>query len=253
MLTLNRAEKLNALNAELVTALHRAIDVVAADRACRAVVLTGAGAAFCAGLDLKAWDDRGPLDPVEDPLVALDRQRQIAALTTRIHALPHPVIAAVNGAAAGGGLALALACDVRFAGTEAFFAASFIRAGYSGCDVGVSWLLPRIVGAGRAHEWMLTGRRFDAAEAERAGLLTQVVTAGSLIQTALDSAETIKLNPPASVSLTKQGMWLALETASLEATVELENRQQVLLGMTQDAREAREAFLGKRQPVYQRR
>lgn len=252
-ITLNRADRLNAMNHALVAGLHRALDEVAADRDIRAVVLTGAGRAFCAGLDLGGYGDPDREETMGVPLAALDRQREIADLTQRIHDLPHPVIAAVNGAAAGGGLALVLASDIRIAVPEAVFAVSFIRAGYSACDIGVSWLLPRIVGAGRAHELMLTGRRFTAQEAERAGMLADVVAPGSLLERALQKAEEIKLNAPGSVSLTKQGMWAALEIPTLASAIEFENRQQVITAMTEDSAEARAAFLEKRPPRYRHR
>ena len=163
------------------------------------------------------------------------------------------MIAAVNGAAAGGGLALVCAADIRIASTRALFAVSFIRAGYSACDIGLSWLLPRIVGAGRAHELMLTGRRFDAAEALRAGLLTHVTEPEELIPTAISKALEIMENAPFSVELTKTGMWSALESPSLAATIEFENRQQLVAAMTTDSEEARRAFLEKRAPVFRRR
>lgn len=252
-ITLNRPDRLNTLNDALVTRLHEVIGEVAADRDVRAVILTGAGRAFCAGLDLGGYGDPDREAVMGMPLATLDRQRELARLTQRLHDLPHPVIAAVNGAAAGGGLALVLASDIRIASPDAVFAVSFIRAGYSACDIGVSWLLPRIVGAGRAHELMLTGRRFSAEEAASAGMLADVVPNDSLLAAALAKAEEIKLNAPASVSLTKQGMWAALEIPTLATAIELENRQQVITAFTEDAAEARAAFLEKRPPSYQHR
>jgi len=252
-ITLNRPDRLNTMNDELVTGLHEALAEVASDRDCRAVVLTGAGRAFCAGLDLAGYGDPEREETMGLPLATLDRQREIARLTQRLHDLPHPVIAAVNGAAAGGGLALVLASDIRIATERAVFAVSFIRAGFSACDIGVSWLLPRIVGAGRAHELMLTGRRFSAEEAEGAGMLAGVVPEEALLTAAMAKADEIKLNAPASVSLTKQGMWTALEMPALATAIEFENRQQIITAMTEDAAEARAAFLGKRPPSYRHR
>jgi len=252
-ITLSRPDVLNAMNARLVADLSAALADVAADRECRVVVLTGEGRAFCAGLDLNGYDDGDRVARSGAALATLDRQREIAGLAEQLHRLPQPVIAAVNGAAAGGGLALVCASDIRIAAESAVFAVSFIRAGYSACDIGVSWLLPRIVGAGRAHELMLTGRRFAAAEAEEIGLLVDVVPDDQLWDRALAKAQEILLNPPASVELTKQGMWIALETPSFSAAVEFENRQQVITALTEDAREATDAFLAKRPPVYRRR
>jgi enoyl-CoA hydratase/carnithine racemase len=253
LVTLDRPERLNTLNAEMVGRLAEALDEVERDADCRTVVLTGAGRAFCAGLDLNGYGDddaaqvRGPVRG------ALARQRDIVGLAERLHHLRQPVIAAVNGAAAGGGLALVLASDIRIAVPSAVFAVSFIRAGYSACDIGTSWLLPRIVGAGRAHELMLTGRRFGAEEADRIGLLTDVVEPDQLLDRALATAAEIAANPPFSVELTKQGMWIALETPSFRASVEFENRQQILTAMTEDQPEATAAFLEKRPPVYRYR
>ena len=252
MLTLDRRDRLNALDARLVRALSMALDEVARDRECRVVVLTGAGRAFCAGLDLAGYESPGEPRP-QGVLDVLSRQREIARLAEQLHRLPQPVIAAVNGPAAGGGLALVCASDVRIAADDAVFAVSFIRAGYSGCDIGVSWLLPRIVGAGRAHELMLTGRKADAQEALRIGLVTAIVEPAALLDEALRTAEMVLASPPASVELTKQGMWTALETPSFLAAIEFENRQQVLTAMTDDAREATASFLDKRQPEYRRR
>lgn len=251
VVTLARPDRMNALNQELVTNLHETLDRIATERGTRVVVLTGAGRAFSAGLDLGGYGDPERETEMGIPLATLDRQREIAALTTRIHTMPQPVIAAVNGAAAGGGLALVCASDIRICSQNAIFAVSFIRAGYSACDIGISWLLPRIVGAGRAHELMLTGRRFDAQEGYRLGLVTEVVN--DVLDAALAKADEILLNPPASVELTKQGMWLALETPSLATSIELENRQQVITAMTQDQSEATAAFLGKRIPSYRHR
>ncbi|WP_110182265.1 enoyl-CoA hydratase/isomerase family protein [Nocardioides solisilvae] len=264
-ITLNRPDRLNALDAGMVRDLSAALREVAADRDCRVVVLTGAGRGFCAGLDLTGYDaadgEAGDADDggaaggagAPDPVAILARQREIAQLAHQLHSLPQPVIAAVNGAAAGGGLALVLASDVRVCVPSAVFAVSFIRAGYSACDIGVSWLLPRVVGAGRAHELMLTGRRCSSEEAHRIGLVTEVHEPDRLLEAALEKAAEIMLNPPFSVELTKQGMWLALETPSFATAVELENRQQVVTALTRDRAEATAAFLEKRAPRYEGR
>lgn len=253
LVTLRRPEQLNTMNATLVTQLMSVLDQVAADPDCRVVVLTGEGRAFCAGLDLRGYGDAEREERLGKPLATLDRQKEIAAITERLHSLPQPVIAAINGPAAGGGLALVCASDIRIAAEGAIFAVSFIRAGYSACDLGVSWLLPRIVGAGPAHELMLTGRRFDADEARRIGLVLEVVAPEELLDVALAKAAEIMLNGPAQVELTKEGMWLALEVPALSSMIELENRQQVITALTEDNVEAQRAFLDKRAPTYHRR
>ena len=250
-LTLNRPESLNTLNADVVGELAAVLDVIERDQRCHLVVLTGAGRAFCSGLDLKAAYGDDDLVTSQGALRRmLTRQVEIANLARRLHHLRQPVIAAVNGPAAGGGLALVLASDIRSAADDAVFAVSFIRAGYSACDIGTSWLLPRIVGAGRAHELMLTGRRFGADEALRIGLLTDVTASQDLLATAYTKAAEIALNPPLSVELTKQGMWTALETPSFDASVDFENRQQVVIAFSADQQEATRAFLEKRPPNY---
>ena len=177
-------------------------------------------------------------------------QRHIASLVTHLRSVPQPVIAAVNGPAMGGGLGLVLGCDIRLAASTASFSAAFIRVGLSACDIGTSWLLPRLIGAARAHELMLTGRTFDAAEAERFGLVSQVVPGDDLLDTAQTVATQIMAHTPMGVALTKEGMWTALEISGLQATIEYENRQQQLLAATADHREARRAFVERRAPEF---
>jgi enoyl-CoA hydratase/carnithine racemase len=250
-LTLSRPDKLNALTAPLVAELHEQLRLLAADPACRAVVLTGDGRGFCAGLDLAGFgvvagtEDAGPVQR------SWAVQRTIAELVQEIRRMPQPVIAAVNGPAAGGGLALVCASDIRIAATTAVFATSFIRIGVTGCDIGTSWLLPRLVGAARAHELMLTSRRFDAAEALRIGLITDAVPPEQLGPAVDAMLDALLQAPPMSLALTKQGMWLALEIPSFDAMIEVENRQQILTGQTADAREAMAAYVGRRAPHYE--
>ncbi|MCW2846990.1 MAG: enoyl-CoA hydratase [Marmoricola sp.] len=253
VVTLNRPDALNTLNDGLVRRLTEVLEAIRQDRDCRVVILTGAGRAFCAGLDLGGYGDDERVESEGLMLRTFDRQRELADLAHRLHELPQPVIAAVNGAAAGGGLGLVCASDVRIGTTTSVFAVAFIRAGFSACDIGVSWLLPRLMGAGRAHELMLTGRKFDSAEALEGGLLARVVEPAELMASARQTAELILANAPASVELTKVGMWIALETPSFRAGVEFENRQQMVAAMSEDRAEATAAFLEKRPPRYQRR
>lgn len=244
-LTLNRPDRLNAMTADLIRELHGALDGLGPDT--RVVVLTGAGRGFCAGLDLGGYDaERRPPAPASSLAV----QRDIAAVMQKIRRVPQPVVAAVNGPAAGGGLALVCASDVRLAADSAVFASSFLKVGFSGCDMGVSWMLPRLVGAGRAHELMLTARRFDADEALRIGLLADVVPAGALEARVDALVDQLLAAPPLSLALTKQGMWLSIEIPSFDAAVELENRQQVITAMTSEQAEAMAAFVEKRPPRY---
>ena len=249
---LNRPDRLNAMSSELISDLHAALDSVDADRGCRVVVLTGAGRGFCAGLDLKDTP-RSPVEGLGRVQAGLDVQHRIASLIPRLRSLRVPVVAAVNGAATGGGLALALGSDVRIAAESARFGVAFVKIGLSGCDIGVSWLLPRLVGASRAHELMLTGRIIDATEAERIGLVARVVPDDQLLDAALDTARQIRGNSPLGVWLTKEAMWSALEIPSQRAAIDVENRQQILTSMTDDMAEAVKAFLERREPNFHNR
>ncbi len=249
-ITLNRPEKLNAMNAELIGELHETLAGIGADASCRVVLLTGAGRGFCAGLDLGGYGNAPGSEGLGRVEAGFATQTHIAALVPRLRSLPQPVIAAVNGPAAGGGLALALASDVRIASTSARFNVAFVRLGLSGCDIGVSWLLPRLVGASRAWELMLTGRIIEAEEADRIGLVLRVVPDDALLGAALETAGRIAANAPWGVRMTKEVMWSQLEVGSLQAGIDLENRTQVLSSMTGDMQEALAAFLEKRPPRY---
>jgi enoyl-CoA hydratase len=249
-LTLSRPDRLNALTHGLVAQLGGQVRRLATDRTCRAVVLTGAGRGFCAGLDLQGY---GTVDGTEG-FGRTQRwwavQRELAALMQDLHRLPQPVVAAVNGPAAGGGLGLVCASDIRLASSTAVFSTSFIRIGASGCDVGTSWILPRLVGAGRAHELIMTSRRFDAAEAQAIGLVADVVDPGDLAARVDATLDSLLQAPPLAMSLTKQAMWLSMEIPSLDAAIELENRQQVLSLVTADADEAMASYREGYPPAY---
>src|SRR5436190_21592547 len=169
IIKLNRPEQLNAMTAELCSTLHAELDDIAADRSCRAVIVTGEGRGFCAGLDLRGYGEAPGNDGSDPARDRFSNQMHMSRLILKLRQTPQPIIAAVNGPAAGFGLALALASDIRYAARSAVFRAAFINIGLSNCDMGTSWLLPRLIGASRAHELMLTGRRVDAAEAERIG------------------------------------------------------------------------------------
>ena len=249
-ITLNRPERLNAMNAQLVGELHEALDRVATDRTCRVVVLTGAGRGFCAGLDLHEGATPSDANGLGRVQAGMQVQKSIASLIPHLRAVPQPVIAAVNGAASGGGLALALGSDVRIAARSARFNVAFIRIGLSGCDIGTSWLLPRLVGASRAFELLLTGRLIDATEAERIGLVVRVVPDEDVVDAALETADLIAGNSPWGVRMTKEVMWSQLEISSLQAGIDLENRTQILSSFTGDMQEAMSAFLEKRPPAF---
>ena len=246
LLVLNRPDSLNAMTAELCEALHGALDEIARDRSCRAVVLTGAGRGFCAGLDLQGYGAAPGNDGSDAPRDRLANQVHMSRLILRLRATPQPVVAAVNGPAAGFGLSLALGSDIRYAGRSAVFRAAFLNIGVSNCDMATSWLLPRLIGASRAHELMLTARRVGADEAERIGLVAEVVDDDALRDRALEAAEQIAALSPWGVRLTKQGMWAALEIPSEQAAVEYEDRQQIMATFGKALPEAVSAFLEKR-------
>ena len=245
-LTLNRPEQLNTMTAELCEALHVALRDTAAQRSIRAVILTGAGRGFCAGLDLHGYGRAPGNDGSDESRDRLTNQVHMSRLVVGLRELPQPVIAAVNGPAAGFGLALALGSDIRFAAGEAVFRVAFINIGVSNCDMATSWLLPRLIGASRSHELMLTGRRFDAQEALRIGLLADVVEQDELAERALRAAREIAALAPWGVQLTKQGMWSALEIPSERTAAEYEDRQQIMATFGAAPPEAIAAFLEKR-------
>ena len=253
VLTLDRPERLNAMSHDLVRDLHAALDEVAGDPGTRVVVLTGAGRGFCAGLDLRdgaavpGTEHRGRVQR------GLATQQHIAALVPRLRSLPQPVVAAVNGPAAGGGFALALACDVRLASASARFNVAFVRIGLSGCDIGVSWLLPRLIGASAAFELLLTGRLVDADTARRLGIVSRVVPDGEVLDAAMEVAAEIAANSPLGVRMTKEVMWSQLEVGSLQAGIDLENRTQIMTSFSEDTAEAMAAFLEKRPPEFRDR
>jgi enoyl-CoA hydratase len=249
-LTLNRPSRLNAMTTELVQSLHDHLDDIAVDHDVRAVVLTGAGRGFCAGLDLGGYGAAPHSEGLGRTQSVFATQKHIAGLIPHLRSLPQPVIAAVNGPAAGGGFALVLGSDIRLAARSAKFNAAFIRIGVSACDIGTSWLLPRLVGAAPAQELMLTGRVFDAEEAYRLGLVVDLLDDEILLDAAYAKAEQVMLNAPFAVALTKEGMWSALEIPGLQAAIDLENRQQIMATATADHREAMAAFVERRPPTF---
>ena len=244
--TLDRPARLNALTFQMFRELRSLADDVAADDSVRVLVLTGAGRGFCAGLDL----DEAALLPGMPAAEMLAGQTSWADAVAAFHRMSTPVIAAVNGPAAGAGFSLALAADIRIAAPEARFNAAFVRIGLSGGDCGSSYFLPRLVGLARASEILLTGRFLDAAEAEAIGLVSAVVPAVDLLEAAFGLADRIVANSPLGVALTKQALAVNADAPSLESALELENRNQVLATRSADMVEALTAFREKRAPRF---
>jgi enoyl-CoA hydratase/carnithine racemase len=250
LLTMNRPDQLNAMTAELCTALHDEFDRIAEDRSCRAVVLTGGGRGFCAGLDLRGYGDAPGNDGTDEARDRLGNQEHMSRLILKLRSTPQPVIAAVNGPAAGFGFALTLGSDIRYAARSAVFRAAFLNIGVSNCDMGTSWLLPRLIGASRSHELMLTARKVGAEEAERIGLVSDLVDDEKLIDHSIERAREISAWSPWGVRLTKQGIWSALETPAERTAIEYEDRQQIMATHGVALPEAVSAFLGKRQAEF---
>jgi enoyl-CoA hydratase len=250
LVTLNNPSRLNSLSFALVTDLYTALAEVAADNTCRVVVLTGAGRAFCSGLEL----EHAGLPPGTEDLgrhrLGMRAMEYMGGLVPAMRAIPQPIVAAIRGPAYGGGMCLSLGADIRLAGTSAVFCGAGISNGLSGAELGVSWLLPRAVGTSRSNEILLTGRKVDAEEALHIGLVSQVVVDEELVDTAVEMASGMCAFSPFGLTLTKDTLWSALEVGSLRAAVDFENRTQLLAGHTGNLAEASAAFREKRPPVY---
>jgi enoyl-CoA hydratase len=227
IITLDRPERLNALSVALVAELHAVLDELERSTECDVVVLTGAGRAFCAGIDLAEGLDSRPheADPTRGRYSV---QQKFARLVTRMRAIPQPLIAAVHGPACGGGLCLAAACDIRVVDETARFNAAFVTVGLTGADMGLSWILPRAIGWSAAAELMYTGRFFEAHEAVRLGFASRVTPAGADLETALAIAAEITANDGFGVRLTKEALENSAGAGSLTQVVAMENRSQVL-------------------------
>ncbi|MBI1196359.1 MAG: enoyl-CoA hydratase/isomerase family protein [Phenylobacterium sp.] len=248
--TMNRPERLNALSRGLVTALREFFVDLYWRRDVRVVVLQGAGDAFCAGLDLK---ERGDNSSQRSIGAGLTRQREISEIVIAMRRCPQPIIACVDGPAAGGGFALALASDVRIATPRMRMNAAFIRIGLSACDIGVSYFLPRMVGSSVAAEYMLTGRFIDAERAYQLGLVSRIVEKDQLAAEANAFAEDMLHATPLGLRLTKEALNHAIDAQGLEAAIAMEDRNQILASSDGDFQEGVRAFLEKRRPVYERR
>ena len=251
LITLDDPDTMNSMSFDLVTDLYAAIEEVGADNDCAVAVMTGAGRGFCSGLNL---EDVG-LPPGAEGLtlgrLAIRSMEIMSDLVPSMRRMPQPVIAAVNGPAFGGGMCLSMGADIRVAAEGAVFNATGINNGLAGVELGLSYLLPRFVGAARAQEIILTGRRVDSEEAVRIGLVAERVPDDRVLEHALDKASQIAELSTFGVAMTKKVLWDALECGSLESAIDLENRNQLLVRMlTQNLDEAIRARRENRKPVF---
>ena len=249
--TLNRPGRLNAFDDEMTARLRGYFEAIGEDEECRIIILQGAGRAFCAGLDLAS--DQARVFAEDHVGTAMTVQRNIRNIVVAMRRCPQPIVALVHGAASGGGFVLPLAADIRIAATDARFNAAFIKIGLGGCDIGASYLLPRLVGASAAAELLFTGMTIDAERAKEIGLVSRVVDRDALGATAELFVEAMLATAPLSLGFTKECFNVNLDAPSLEAALALEDRNQVMLGRTADFREGVAAFREKRVPVYQGR
>lgn len=244
VLRLNRPERLNALTPEMVTGIA---DQVAGATGHRAVLITGNGRGFCAGVDIAGSDER---QRGRSNAEAFLMQERFARMVLAVVRAPCPVVSAVNGPAAGAGLALALASDIRLAARSARFLIGAPRIGLSAGECGISYFLPRLIGTGRAAQWMFTNRTVGAPEALDLGLVTTVADDDALAAAADETLAAVVALSPFGQKMTKQIYRRNADAPSVEAALDLENRTQILANATEDAAEARAAFLEKRSAVW---
>jgi enoyl-CoA hydratase len=250
VVTLNRPDRLNALSIDLALALDETLAAVGDENDTWVVVLTGAGRGFCSGLDLKDYGVLPGIDGLTVGRIAQRSMRAYSRLVLTLRRIPQPVIAAVNGPAYGGGMCLALAADLRVAARSAVFNATGIVNGLTSTEMAAGWLLPRLIGASRSNDLLLTGREVGAEEAAAMGLVSRVVDDDAALAEALEAARGMCRFSPYGLSMTKNALWANLEIGSLETAIELEDRNQLMLGFTENLQEAIRAFDAGRQPVY---
>src|ERR1700739_1164304 len=244
--TLNRPDRYNAMTVTMFDELESVARAIGDDRDVRVLILSGAGKAFCAGYDLEEAEEL----PALGALGMLDRQERAARALSALRAVPVPVIAAVNGPAAGGGMSLSLMADIRLGSPSAKFNAAFVRIGLSAGDLGASWILPRLIGPSAAAEIGFTGRMVDAEEAGRLGLLNRVTGPDDLLDQTLAMGRQTCANSPGGIRISKRALQANMEVTSFAAALELENRGQALLTRCDDMSEALEAFKAKRAPNF---
>jgi enoyl-CoA hydratase len=251
LVTLNRPERMNSMAFDVMVPLKKALDELTYDNDVRVVVLTGAGRGFSSGADHKSAGSVPHIAGLTRPTFALRSMEVLDDVILAIRKLHQPVIAAVNGAAIGGGLCLALACDIRIAAQGAYFRAAGINNGLTASELGLSYLLPRAIGTSRAFEAMLTGRDIDAEEAERIGLVSRAVPGDQLLETCYQMAERVAAFSRPGVELTKRTLWSGLDAGSLEAHMQAEGLGQLFVRLlTANFEEAVAARAEKRPAAF---
>jgi len=244
LVTMNRPDRLNAINDRMLDDFNELLRILDRDDSVRVLIITGEGRGFCAGADLKEVALRAQTEAFADPEAFLRLvQEKYSGLISRLRGIRQPVIAAVNGAAAGGGLTIALAADIRVCAPEAYFVASFINIGLSGGEMGSSFLLPRMVGISRASDILLTGRKVFADEAEKIGLVSRVAPPEKLLETALSYARLMTAKTAGGLKFTKRALEQNLNASSLEAAMNLENRNQAIMVFSGEFRKMIGAFV----------
>ncbi|WP_166904574.1 enoyl-CoA hydratase [Mycobacterium sp. DL440] len=251
LVTLNRPERMNSMAFDVMVPLKAVLEELRYDNSVRVVVLTGAGRGFSSGADHKSAGSVPHVAGLTRPTYALRSMEILDDVILALRRLHQPVIAAVNGAAIGGGLCLALACDVRVAAEGAYFRAAGINNGLTASELGLSYLLPRAIGSSRAFEIMLTGRDVDAQEAARIGLVSSVVAEEALLETCYGMAERMAAFSRPGIELTKRTLWSGLDAASLEGHMQAEGLGQLFVRLlTANFEEAVAARAEKRPAAF---
>ena len=248
-LSLDRPDRLNALNGTMVDELNDYLESLMTDDSVRIVVMRGNGRAFCSGIDIK---DISQGQGVVGNGISADiaAQRRVSEVVRRMRRCPQPIIALVHGIATGGGFALALAADIRIAGESARMNCAFINLGLTSCDLGLSYLLPRIVGTSISSELMLTGRFIEAERALRTNLVSEVVPDGNMEDAARPYLDDMMATSALGLRMTKEGMNMGIDAPGLEQAIAMEDRNQVLTIQSENFREGMNAVIEKREPHF---